>query len=136
MNHSVTWYLDQRIVLTVISGDVTLDDLKQASIETNRLVRAGIPLVHDVADMRTMTSFPTRINDFAWMVPYLKETNLGWLIIVTQNPIVRFLGNTLSQVANSRMRSFVTLQEAFDFLAYVDSTLPPLPEPVESIAAE
>jgi hypothetical protein len=131
MNYSVTWHLNQRIILTVISGDVTVDDLKQASIETNRLVRAGIPLVHEVIDMRAMTSYPTRINDLAWLVPYLKETNLGWLIVVTQNPIVRFLSNTLSQVASSRMRSFMTPQEAFDFLAYVDSTLPPLPETVE-----
>jgi hypothetical protein len=113
-----------------------MDDLKRVTLETNALVRSGIPLVHELVDMRGMTRFPTQINEFAWIQPYLKEANLGWLIIISHNPLVRFIANTLCQVARARMRSFETFEGAVEFLKFIDSTLTHLPAQAETTAGD
>jgi hypothetical protein len=122
---SVEWRLEKHIIDTRLTGIVTTEELLQAATRTVALVKEGAPLVHDLIDMRAMTNFPTRLNELAQLTPLLKEGRSGWLLIVTEQPMARFIASTLSQVAMLRLRLFATPEDALAFIYDMDTTLPP-----------
>jgi hypothetical protein len=131
-----SWFVNQRVLHLQLTGDVSLEELTDAARVSNALVKSGIPLVHELIDMRDMRQFPNTLSKLAWLVPYLSEPDLGWVLVVTHNVLVSFLSNTLGQISRARLRVFDTPQDALDFIADMDRTLPPLPPYADLSATE
>jgi hypothetical protein len=121
------WYVKNHIIHTQLFGTVTANELIEAANLSVAMVQAGSPLVHSLIDMRAMTSFPTKLTEMAQLIPVLRAGSSGWLLIVADHPVARFLASTLSQIAGLRIRLFDDPVEALDFIVEVDSTIPPLP---------
>lgn len=123
----VDWLLERHIIHTHLTGVVTTEELMQAAQKTVTYVKSGAPLVHDLIDMRAMTNFPTRLSDLAQLTPLLREGRSGWLLIVVEHPIARFIASTMTQIAQLRLRTFATPDEALAFVYDMDTSLPPQP---------
>ena len=51
---------------------------------------------------------------------------MGWLLVITNNRMIKYLGSMVSGLSSVRYRAFTSVDEALAFLNEVDSTLPDL----------
>jgi hypothetical protein len=123
MAFNVSWYEEQRVILTKLNGNVTLDELKEIDRQLIEFIRAGTPLVHLIVDMTEMDKMPTNVTQVNGALQHLNEDGLGWTILVGASPIIRFVGGVVAQIARMRFRALPTFSEALTFLTAQDSTL-------------
>ncbi|MFN8373033.1 MAG: hypothetical protein U0694_09170 [Anaerolineae bacterium] len=135
MPFKVSWYIP-RVAWCYVWGTYTAEELKDSAAQGQELVRVGTPLVHDLIDMRHMIEYPKNLRDIIQLTPIFKEPNLGWVVVLTDDKMVRFLSHAVTSISKVRLRTFTDPQEALDFLARMDETLPPLPAYKEPAAKE
>jgi hypothetical protein len=126
MGYKVSWYSESRVAWCQVWGDYTLDELRDSAAAGQVLIQTGTPLVHDLIDMRRMTDYPKNIREIIKLTPIFKEPNLGWVVVLTEDKIVGFLSHAVTSISKVRIRTFTNPQEALEFLARIDETLPPL----------
>lgn len=85
-------------------------------------------MVHDIIDMRFMSNYPTNLRKIISVTSIFGEPNLGWVILIAESRIIRFLASTTIQFYGARFRAFETPEEALVFLQSRDETLPQLPD--------
>lgn len=122
-----SWYVEGRIIHMRYSGDVTLEDKRRGGELGYELLEAGIPpFVHVLLDITDQTSAPISIKGRKDALDKtLSHPLKGWTIAFGKEEfkMENFVNSVVTQTHNLRYRSFVTLQEALEFLVYVDSTL-------------
>lgn len=131
MGYSVTWYVPQRVYIVHIYGDIGLEEY-QAGIDTStEFVRAGVRPVHAIIDARQITKFPVQMKAVVQSSGVFREPNLGWVLVLTDNLVVKFLTSVISQLSETRYKIFSHPEEALTFLYSRDVTLPdPDPYPI------
>lgn len=125
----IGWMIPNRISYFRYVGDVTIEELTEASEIGLRLLRgASAPLVHTIQDSREMTSFPNKLGSVMKSVrESLTEPHMGWLLSVgIENDLVRFIATMVAKMTKLRHRIFVEMDDAYAFLQHVDTTLPQL----------
>lgn len=126
MPHKFEWIVPQRVLFGRIWGDPTRDEIRQLSPEINREAATGQSPVHLIIDMTELTRTPFKLTE---LNSYVSRENLeffGWCIVVSNDPVGRFLSATLAQIVRLRVRVFHSREAAFRFLKDMDSTLPDL----------
>ncbi len=123
MGVNISWYVKPRIVLTYAWGNFTVDELKYGAESAAELIRAGQPMVHNIIDMRELTHYPTNVHEITKLTYVFREENLGWVILIASNPIVRFLTSMATQVARSRLRTVGEVEPALAFIQQVSPEL-------------
>jgi hypothetical protein len=126
MSYKLQWVSENRLSYVHVWGDYNLQELKDSSEEVQAWVANGTPLVHHIADFRDMETYPTNLAQILKSVPFMQEPNLGWVIILSDNRMVKFLSSMATGVSKARFRTFSNLEDALVFLAERDSTLPDL----------
>lgn len=135
----VQWLVPGRVLRVPGSTD------RDVIVLRNRLLLAAIhnegkkPLVHCIIDHRNQYS-PAQLQRQPLQMRYYMDTNdeiararlienpmLGWIISVAiPNVAMKMAASVLSQQRNYRWREVDTLEDAFEWLEKVDSTLPNL----------
>jgi len=128
----VSWYLEGRIVYVKYYGDVTIDDKRIGAEKEHEFLDAGeVPLVHVLLDISEQTSSPTNIKSIQQALDkVLQHPSKGWTIAFGKEEfrMENFVNSVVTQSYSARYRTFVTQQEALEFLVYVDSSLKELVE--------
>ena len=120
----VSWYIEDRIIYSSYSGNVTIDDVRKGTQAVKKLAYEGTPLVHNIADMLEIDTFPKNIRQIRSVIEQLDNNILGWTLIINHNKLLRFIVSSISQLAKARFRIFESGDEALDFLYRMDTSLP------------
>ncbi|MCU0498733.1 MAG: hypothetical protein MUF87_15385, partial [Anaerolineae bacterium] len=124
-----TWLAQDRVWYARAYGTLTSNDVKEANIEAAGMIRIGTPPVHFIIDTTGIQNFPINLKDSSDTSMFLREDNLGFTMYVTTNMMIRFITQTITQVAKMDFRVVKTLEEALQLLQILDQTLPPLQMP-------
>ncbi|MBI1281477.1 MAG: hypothetical protein GC179_25345 [Anaerolineaceae bacterium] len=125
MPYEVSWYIERRVVSTVLTGDLSLRDAESASLLTSEFILKGQPpLVHLIADTTNLGKFPTNLSLLNGEASHhLRNPLLGWMIVISSSTATRFVSSIMTQVARVRFRMFATWDQSIDFLLNQDETL-------------
>ena len=144
----VEWLIEGRLMRVPGSLD------KDVMAYRNQIVLEAIetegkpPMVHCLIDHRNQYTSEQLASQSNRLRDYLMDNNevrqkllnhpmLGWVLsIATPNQGLKMAGTVQSQKDEYRWRSLATVQEAFDWLQKVDTTLPDLSDLSEALSNE
>lgn len=123
MPYQISYHIDKRIIYHRFYGTVTIDDIRRGNEDAIQLIRQGLPPVHDIVDASDVTKLQFTLRELLESTSFFKEQNLGWMILVGGNPLVRFFASVLGQVGAMRFRIADDNQEALRTLRKVDLSM-------------
>lgn len=131
MPASNEWMVPGRVLLTIIAGDLQLAEIQASNSEAQDWIGAqGVGPVHSIVELNSVERYPTSLKDIRSMVRADHPEKMGWVILVSDHTIVRFLTSTIAQLLRQKVRTFNRLDEACAFLWQDDPTLPAEARPV------
>lgn len=134
MPMSIEWMLPNRILYERLYGAVTLDDLRTLQRECLHMMEtSGIAPIHIVVDFSGATDFPRNIPQLRNALVYTGTMRLGNVILITQNPLIRFLSTVVAQLRFYSMilRCFDDRESALAHLLEQDASLVQ-PQPLQA----
>src|SRR4051794_38985593 len=124
MPYRFEWYVEGRVILEEAYGDVTIDELIRFNAEVTQLiVEKGIAPVHVIVDLTKVEKYPPSLREVLGTMRQKHPEKVGWMLIVTENPVLRFVASMVFQIARLKLRTFSTLAQAKVFLAEMDETV-------------
>ena len=126
MGDRVSWLVEGRVALW--EGSLSIHEVIESNqVFINQFLRA-VPrdvIVHVIVTVPP-GNLKFNLTQLRSATSCLREPNIGWLVVVTDEAMKRFFATVISQVARVRFRSFATFEEACQFLNNADKTLPDL----------
>ena len=124
----IKWLLPGRIVYIANRGTITVDELQNESRQLIEFLDEGEgPLVHLLTDVTELGEFPISVGLLnRTSVEPLRHPRMGWLVVITNNRMLKYLGSMVTGLSSVRYRAFTSVDEGLAFLNEVDSTLPDL----------
>jgi len=124
MPYRIQWYVEHRVILEEAYGNVMIEELIQFNAEvTDLIVDQGIAPVHVIVDLTKVEKYPPSLREVLGTMRQKSPEKVGWMLIVTENPIMRFVASTVFQIARLKLRTFATMPQAKGFLAEMDETV-------------
>jgi len=123
--NTVNWLVQNHVIISKIY-DWDAASLAEHMITANQLLNSSdLPLVHTIWDFLDMATYPTSINDIRHAIkPLFTNERIGWVIVISTNPMVSFLSQVGSSMYGVRYQRFKTREEAFEYLKQRDPSLP------------
>lgn len=107
------WYVEGKIILTRLVGDVTLEELEQSSAVGTEMIASGDIFVFGVVDMTDLKKFPRSLTDLRHLASLPRSDKLRWIIVCgIPNPIVNFLATSFAHFINTSYKFVKTRDEA------------------------
>ena len=125
MPYTVIWLIPDRVIYAHYSGELAEDELRENLQLMNDMMNSSRSShVHIICDTGDITNSLTSPNPLRISQEMTGHDRIGWVITIREKvPILKMAMASGSSSANSRQRSFKTLEEAEDFLKQVDTTL-------------
>jgi hypothetical protein len=123
MPHQISYLIDKRVIYHRFHGHITIDEIREGSTAAADLIRRGEPPVHDIVDATGVANLDFHLRELLNATSFIKEPQLGWMILVGGNPLVRFFATMLGQVGRVHFHTANDLDEAFAILQRVDPSL-------------
>jgi hypothetical protein len=123
MPQKMDYWVEKRVTFHWITGDVTAAEFLEANTTAVRLVREGIGPVHHVVDATGVGRVNLNLKQLGEITSLLREPNLGWILFIGGNPIVRFLAAVLTQHDRVKFRVVDNQDAAWQLLLRVDLSL-------------
>lgn len=127
MGANIRWYIDGHILLIYCWDNFTIDQLHRVSTQGAALVREGERPVHILFDMRQAVQFPHNLPEILRLTPMFTEPGVGWLVVISDSNMVRFLSSAVAQRSNLPFRCVESEAEMVDFFMGIDVRLTDLP---------
>lgn len=128
MNRYNVWLVDDRLFIAYYDGEITTQTLLDGQAEVKEIL-ANPPVdapIHIIVDMRFLLRYPTNISDLIRATPIFRSPALGWVVLVSNDWLIRFLSSTVVQLSKAHFRAFANVQSALDFLHQTDPSIPQL----------
>ena len=123
------WLVENRVMLTRLSGHVTIEDLAENARQGTALIESGIAPVYSLVDAGQMESFPLKLTEIKTISDQGSSEKLGWIVIYgIPNRFVSFMATTLFQLLRKNYKVVDTQEEAMSFV----NSLEIQPFPVET----
>lgn len=123
MPYEIAWYTEQRVMSIRLYGSVTLDDMERMTQESIDYVTNGSGPVHAIVSQYDVESMPHNLPALLKSMKPRRQPNSGFTVVVTKNPVTRFLGSALFQAVGLEMRTAATFEDALAILRNIDPTL-------------
>lgn len=123
------WYIEGRVVLTRLFGNVTVDELEAASKEGTALNDSGVAPVYGIVDMTGLEHFPSRLSDVTKLIQGGKSDKLSWIIVYgIPNRMANFLATVFAQLVRTNFKVVNTQDEALQLVERLEGKMPtPVP---------
>ena len=76
-----------------------------------------------IVDLSKVEKYPPSLREVLGTMRQKAPEKVGWMLIVTESPIMRFVASTVFQIARLKLRTFATMPQAKAFLAEMDETV-------------
>lgn len=123
MTHRFEWLVERRLVRLEIFGSISFDELRAISASIVEQCDTGIAPVHSVIDVRGVDHYPKNLTELASAFKTKPSSKLGWIMLITDNTLIRFLGSVIIQLSGQRFSAFADYPAALTYLARRDDTL-------------
>ncbi|HRF96343.1 MAG TPA: hypothetical protein PLZ51_14155 [Aggregatilineales bacterium] len=124
MPYTLSWLVDKRVLYLVVEGEVTANLIRDIIAESLVMAKEGIYPVHTITNATQAKSIPKNtpaiLNEF-------KNTKLettGFSVVITTNPLIRFLSQFLLKLFRLELRFASDLDDAMVILGRMDNTIP------------
>lgn len=122
-----SWLIENRVILSTFSGEVSLEDLQAHDLDMLKHIEAGEAPVHVVCDITAMVRYPSNIAAITRSArQHLTHPNMGWFIATgMQNPFLSFIADIVANTSylKLKLKKAHTIEEALDMLQQVDTRL-------------
>ena len=119
----IKWYIPEHVLYARYSGEVSIDDIRRQYEEGIDLCHSvETSLVHMIVEFDNVTSFPKSLSDYKGAFGE-KARNAGWVIVVGDNRMIRFLSTVVSNLMKLRFTYVNSSDEAIEYLVARDSAL-------------
>jgi hypothetical protein len=120
----IQWLIPGRVIHIQLPDTFTLDDLHHLNVAWRQYLDQGTPLVHTLIDATRVKQSPLNVMKLREVMVSLDHPHFGWLIPITANKTLKFIGAIVPQmVGKTRNRMVATLEEAITFLRDQDQTI-------------
>src|ERR1041385_8431968 len=94
------WYIEDRVVVHRPVGEETLEIVQQHNDQLLKLLDKGTAPVHIIVDARYLTKVPTSLLKLSHATSFLSHPSIGWVVTISNNPLITFLGGMLPQIGS------------------------------------
>ena len=120
MTYELGWYKPQKVLKLTITGDFTIEELRQSGEEIRQYVQQSPSPIHLIADLDKMGSVPNKISELNTAAGSLRQLRSS-IIIGRMNPMMRFFALVLSKLNGGYDVQIVnTMDEALIVLNRLD----------------
>lgn len=125
MSYEVNWLVPDRIIEARYWGVLTVDEIRQSNTAMDALINqvATDKPVHIIADLSLVETFPVTVSAITGSRPKPPEA-VEWIVLVHESRLLKFISGMVGQLMHLNNKVVATKQEALDFLAISDPTLP------------
>ncbi len=124
MASTVEWYIPDRVILNVVSGVYTLDQICEGSQQILSMMRTGSSPVHLIVDSSELTNFPSIFRPLLVEIEKFRhEPTMGWSFMLTHSPVLNFFGALASNITKQPFRSVKSYAEVNNILCRIDQSL-------------
>lgn len=122
----VDWYIEQRVILANVGGDLTIDEVRALNDQLVALIDQGQQPVHIIVDVSGVTTIPTNLLKMRDASHVMGHIGAGWIVAVgLHNSFMNFIGSMLTQLGHlARYRVMPDANAAYTHLRTVDASLP------------
>jgi len=121
LNYSADWLVENRVIHIQASGEFELTAMQQGIQRVKHMVDTGTAPVHVVWDMTGITKMPRDIREPLGELEILRyHPNGGWIVMISNNVMVRFVGQIATRLLGANFRSVVSFDEAIETICRVD----------------
>ncbi len=131
----VGWMIPDHVFLTYIWGETTFADFIDAVAPGAALVQsvAGHN-VHNWIDARYLTRYPHDFKTLAGKVSIFDEPNLGEMILISDNTMLRYIGKFTSLMRRQTVQACRSVEDGLRYLIELDPNIPLLsPDEYETL---
>jgi hypothetical protein len=119
-----TWIVEDRVMLTRLTGHITIDDMIANSQQGTIMIESGIAPVYSLVDASLIEQFPLKLNELKSLAEQGSSDKLGWIIIYgIPNRILAFLATTFVQVIGKNYKVVATREDALEFIRNREGSL-------------
>ena len=112
------WIVENRVMLTRLTGHITIEDMAVSAREGTALIESGIAPVYSLVDASQIEHFPLKLNELKSVSEQGSSDKLAWIIIYgIPNRLLSFLATTFVQVIGKRYKVVASQDEALAFVA-------------------
>jgi hypothetical protein len=120
-----SWYIEGRVTITRLIGNVTLEELEAGSREGTALNESGVAPIYGLVDMTQLEHFPLQVADFRKIIQQGKSDKLEWIVVYgIPNGIANFLATLFSQLIRTNFKVVKTEEEALEVIRRLEGGLP------------
>ncbi len=124
LDYRVGWLVENRVIHIQVSGEFDRETMQQGIQQVKPLVDSGTAPVHVVWDMSGITKLPKDIREPIKELEILRyHPNGGWVVMISSNVMVRFVGQIASRFIGANFRSVVSYDDAVETIGRVDGTV-------------
>jgi len=129
MSISFKWYVPNQVAHAKLEGQITIEDLKTGNKTMSKWIEESpARMVHVIFNATDMNGVAFSLSQSLATLKYLNHERMGGYLVYGLPPsqvrIVKFLGTIITQLTRARFRTFDTLENAYEYLKQLDSTLP------------
>lgn len=107
------WVIEDRVILTELIGNITVEELVEASQRGTAMIEAGISPVYSLVDMSRMGLYPRQVTQIGRIASGGRSDKLGWVLVYgIPHPLVNFLAVLFSRVIHTNFKVVKDQQEA------------------------
>jgi hypothetical protein len=120
MTYKIAWLVPDRVIDVMLPEECTDSAIAQFDADLMIMLDAASQPVHVLVDVRSMKVYPSA--QASMKMSYYKHPKLKRIFVIglTSNPIIRFLGSLVARGAGIQLRDFVSREEALAYLAAVE----------------
>lgn len=116
MHAEVSWLVAGRLIFIRMGGHMTLEKVAEITRQVSGMMNEGQAPIHVLADLCEVQSYPTNLIELSKLADRTQLGLVGWIILVSNNLLIRFSTSMFSQVAGAKTRTFNTYEEAIVFM--------------------
>ncbi|GEM_PF-2404494 len=120
-----SWLLEDRVMLIEMSGDLSLDDMRQGTLYSLDALNKTNHQIHQIIDLSQVKSLPNNIAEFAKIAqPANEHEMMGWVIVYgVQNKLIKFIATMTGHISKTQLKIVDSQAEAIDVLKRIEVLL-------------
>jgi hypothetical protein len=123
VTYQLSWLVENRVLLQVAYGEITIEELNQLAAEINVFLQMGTAPIHIIVDARHLKMFPQGVLRNYHAYENLNPKQLGWVVQVSDNQVLQYLTSTVSHLIGFNLRTFADMPAALNFLQHAEPSL-------------
>ena len=124
MTSEIQWLIYNRVMYVKLSGEISLDEMREYNEYAIQLIDEGIAPVHAILDDEDVQKIPMSVNELSNVLRVFRHPGRGWLVAIgNSGRVERMILSLMTQFFRAQFQRFESTKEALDFLREQDETL-------------